>query len=148
MTNISAAIGLAQLKKLDTFNQKRRENAEHLTSNLNEVDGLETPYVSPDINHVFHQYTIKINDNFSPSRDEFAEYLKKKEIGFGVYYPLPIHRQPLFEKLGYTDEKVNCPTSQDITKKVISLPVHPGLTQNDLDYIVESVRRQEKWMSA
>lgn len=144
MTNIAAAIGLAQLKKLDHYNSKRKENASFLTSNFEKIQGITPPYVSSSVEHVFHQYTIRIEDEFPISRDEFTNHLKDRGVGFGIHYPLPIHKQPLFQKLGYNDKNVNCPVSSEMTKKVLSLPVHPGLTRDDLERIVESMQLVEE----
>ena len=78
-------------------------------------------------------------------------HLQENNIGFGIHYPLPLHRQPLFEKLGYTDENVNCPVASRISKQVFSLPVHPHLSNDDLECIAENIKlvgEQEPWMSA
>jgi len=139
MTNIAAAIGLIQLKKLDYNNSKRGKNAKYLTNKFQEIVGIKSPYVSPYVKHVFHQYTIRVEDDFPLSRDEFADYLKNKGVGFGIHYPIPIHRQPLFEKLGYTDENVDCPVSSEMSEKVLSLPVHPYLSNDDLAHIIETI---------
>jgi perosamine synthetase len=151
MTDILAALGLVQLKKLDEWNSTRRANARYLTSKFEKIDGVTPPYVSPYAQHVFHQYTVKIEDSFPLSRDDFTDYLKNKGIGFGIHYPLPIHQQPIFQKLGYDDDKVQCPVSSEMSHKVVSLPVHPGLSQENLEYVVETTRsvgEQELWMSA
>ena len=94
---------------------------------------------------------MKVEDDFPLSRDKLCKHLKENNIGFGIHYPLPLHRQPLFEKLGYTDENVNCPVASDMSKKVLSLPVHPHLSNGDLKRIVENIgllEEQEPWMSA
>jgi perosamine synthetase len=151
MTDILAAIGLVQLKKLDQWNSKRRANARYLTSKFEKINGVTPPYISPYVKHAFHQYTVKIEDSFSLSRDDFTKYLKNKGISFGIHYPLPIHQQPVFQKLGYDDEAVNCPVSSEVSNKVVSLPVHPGLSRENLEYIVETTRlveEKELWMSA
>lgn len=140
MTNIAAAIGLPQLERLDAGNTKRRENARYLTKELQKIKGIVTPYVAPDANHIFHQYTIRIEKDFSLSRSQLIDTLKEKGIGFGIHYPRPIHKQPLFEHLGYTNEIVNCPVSLEMSEKVLSLPVHPGVTQTDLEYIVNVIK--------
>jgi perosamine synthetase len=140
MTNIAAAIGLPQLEKLDENNKKRRENASFLTKELKEIRGIIPPYVLPSVTHIFHQYTIRIEDDFPLPRSKLTEILKEKGIGFGIHYPIPIHKQPLFEKMGYTDKKVNCPISMEMAEKVLSLPVHSGVTRTDLEYIVNTIK--------
>lgn len=133
MTNIAAAIGLEQLKKLDRYNKKRRENAAYLTENLKDLDWLETPVVPDDRDHVFHQYTIKVEN-----RDNFLDHLEENEIGYGIHYPIPAYRQPLYKRLGY--DSCNLPVAEKLCEKVVSLPVHPALSQADLEKIVEVVK--------
>jgi dTDP-4-amino-4,6-dideoxygalactose transaminase len=82
---------------------------------------------------VFHQYTIRI-----PDRDNAAQKLKEKGIGVGIHYPTPIHLQPLYKKLGYTDA---LPVAETASREVLSLPVHPALTRDDLDYIIQTIAR-------
>ena len=151
MTDIAAAIGIVQLEKLDSFNKKRKENAMLLTKELKDIKGLITPFVKDYVNHVFHQYTIRLENIFPVSRDKLANNLKENNIGFGIYYPKPIHRQGLLEKLGYTDENVNCPNSIDISEKVLSLPIHPAVSKKDIKKIAEVIKlvgEQKIWMSA
>ncbi|WP_322798919.1 DegT/DnrJ/EryC1/StrS family aminotransferase [Thermoflexus sp.] len=130
MTDIQAAIGLAQFRKLEKFNQIRQANARYLTQHLR---GVVTPYVPSDRTHVFHQYTIRVPCG---KRDALKEFLQKRGIGSEVYYPLPIHRQPLYQKLGYDGY---FPEAERAAKEVLSLPVHPALTPSDLKAIVEAV---------
>ncbi|HDI02675.1 MAG TPA: DegT/DnrJ/EryC1/StrS family aminotransferase [Candidatus Aenigmarchaeota archaeon] len=130
MTDIQAAIGLVQLKKLDKLNAKRAENAEFLTSELKDL--VQTPYVSPGVKHVFHQYTIKVNN-----RDSLLKKLNDSGIGARVYYPKPIHKQPLYQKMGYRD---SLPVAEKVSSMVISLPIHPALTEDDLNLIVDTIK--------
>ncbi|MCD6239851.1 MAG: DegT/DnrJ/EryC1/StrS family aminotransferase [Thermotogae bacterium] len=135
MTNIQAAIGIAQLRKLEDFNEERIRNAEYLSGHLKAP--LETPYRKKDVKHVYHQYVVKIKKDFSMRRNEFINYLSEKGIGSAIHYPLPIHRQPLYQKLGYPKDL--CPVSTELSKVVLSLPVHPALTDDDLRYICETI---------
>jgi perosamine synthetase len=137
MTDIAAAIGICQLKKLDGFNRQRIEHARFLTERLGEIRGLITPFVAPDVRHVFHQFTIRVTGAFGMSRDELKQRLKDKGIMTEVYYPLPIHKQPLYKELGYND---SLPNAEKTGGEVLSLPVHPLLTEEDLDYIVETIK--------
>jgi dTDP-4-amino-4,6-dideoxygalactose transaminase len=131
MTDLAAAIGLAQLNKLKEWNSIRRDNAAYLTSALSQVECIVPPKVRPDAEHVFHQYTIRI-----PDRDHSAQKLKEKGIGVGIHYPTPIHRQPLYQQLGYMDI---LPVAEAASREVLSLPVHPSLSRADLDCIIEAV---------
>ncbi len=129
MTNIAAAIGLAQLSKLDDFNSARIGNAAYLTERIHKVI---TPTVRPGVKHVFHQYTVRVPSG----RDEAVEELREAGVGVGIYYPIPIHQQSLYRGLGYHDR---FPAAEQAASEVLSLPVHPALTQEDLDKIVEVV---------
>jgi len=133
MTNVNAAIGLEQLKKLPEFNRKRRENAGYFNENIN-VKGIVLPKVDKNSKHVYHQYTIRVTNNCSKTRDEIIKFLRSNEIFPQVYYPLPIHKQKLYEK-DYDNESY--PVTERICNEVLSLPVHPSLTQEDLSKIVD-----------
>jgi perosamine synthetase len=138
MTNIAAAIGRVQLKKLDEWNAKRIENAKLLTEGISKIKGLTPPYVDPRVKHVFHQYVIRVEDDFSLSRDELMERLRERGIGTAVHYPIPVHHQPFYQKLGYP--KDICPNAIEASKKVLSLPVHPAVSREDIDYIIQTLR--------
>ncbi len=131
MTDVHAAIGLAQLRKLEMFNQKRRKNAQYLSSHLK---GVATPVVPDGYEHVFHQYTIRVGDG---KRDGLITHLQEKGIGCGVYYPVPIHQQTVYVKdLGYNQ---TLPEAERAAQEVLSLPVHPDLSESDLEAIVTAV---------
>jgi len=137
MTDMQAAIALAQLKKLDDFTDKRIKNAKLLSEGLKDVQGIKIPFVNPDVKHVFHQYTIKI-DGFQKSRDELIEYLKNKGIGSAVFYPKPLHLHPHFMKLGYKEGDFQI--AEKIAKQVLSLPVHPSVTDQEIKTIIEAFK--------
>ena len=135
MTDIAAAIGLVQLKKLDGFNDSRTKNAQYLLNSLNNIKGMSLPYIDRRCKHVFHQFTVRIrNDIF---RDEIVSLLNKRGVGTGIYYPLPIHKQPYYKDLGYND---SLPVSEKASEEVFSLPVHPSINKTDLDTISEILR--------
>jgi perosamine synthetase len=131
MTDISAAIGLAQLKKLDKFNQKRIENAAYLSEHINEIKGIKAPYVMDEVRHVFHQYTIQVENG---SRDEWIKFINENGVGTGIHYPIPIYKQELYQDLGFDDY---CPEAEKAANEVISIPVHPSLKVEDLEKIVQ-----------
>jgi perosamine synthetase len=134
MTEISAAIGRVQLKKLDKFNEIRVKNAEYLSKNLNH-EGIEIPLVEEGKTHVFHQYTIRVTGSFPLTRDELQKHLLDKGIGCRVYYPQPLHRLPLFKSCAHKDLK----KSEEASLQVLSLPVHPGVEHEDLDFIITGI---------
>ena len=131
MTDVHAAIGLAQLGKLERFNRQRIANAQYLTEHLK---GVTTPVVPEGTHHVFHQYTIRVSDG---RRDDLAAYLRENGVGTGIYYPVPIHQQTYYvNELGYD---MTLPEAERATEEALSLPVHPALEQADLETIVELV---------
>ncbi len=137
MTDISAAIGIVQLKKLDKFNLRRRKNAEYYSANLS-AKGLVKPKVAGNVQHVYHQYVVRLTAEFPLSRTTFMEYLKAKGIGSAVHYPIPIHRQPLYAPVAELDP---CPVATRLAASVLSLPVHPSLDTKDLAYICETINK-------
>ncbi len=134
MTDIAAAIGLEQLKKLPDFNGKRQENASIYQEELKGIPGLTLPRIDVDCEHVFHQYTIRTRE-----RDDLAAYLQAEKIGTGIHYPIPLHQQPLFRER--TNENQSFPQSQKASKEVLSLPVHPALSEEELAYVVDMVKK-------
>jgi dTDP-4-amino-4,6-dideoxygalactose transaminase len=129
MTDIAAAIGLAQLPKLPSANDRRRAIAARYDA---ELRGVITPRVRPDVTHVYHQYTIRVRE-----RDAFAERLGERGVGSAIYYPVPVHRQKPFVALGYGDESY--PVTDRLTDEVLSIPVHPSLTEDEVATVIGAV---------
>jgi perosamine synthetase len=134
MTNIQAAIGRVQLRKLNLWNEVRSRNAKLLTEGISRIRGLTPPYVDSRVKHVWHQYVVRVEDDFKLRRDELAEYLRLKGVETSIHYPMPIHWQPLYRRLGYPRDI--CPNAVDASMRVLSLPVHPLLREDELNYIV------------
>lgn len=133
MTDIHAAIGLAQLQKLAQFTRVRQANARYLSSNLK---GVTVPFVPEVCEHVYHQYTVRVPDG---RRDALRTQLHERGIGAEIYYPVPIHKQNFYVKeLGYD---LQLPKAEQAALQVLSLPVHPALSQIDLATIVDGVNR-------
>jgi len=129
MTDIAAAIGLAQLPKLPAYNERRRAIAARYDR---ELRGVLTPFVRPAVTHVYHQYTIRVRD-----RDAFAETLKERGVGSAIYYPVPVHRQKPFIALGYGDDAL--PVTDRLTAQVLSIPVHPSLSDDEVSAVIGAV---------
>lgn len=134
MTNVLAAIGLVQMQYIRGWNEKRIANAAYLSSHITSV---RPPVVKESYRHVFHQYTVVAPEG--ADRDAMVKQLNDRGVGTRVYYPLPVHEQPIFQKMGYG--KLDLPVTVNLTKRVFSLPVHPSLSQEDLEYIVEQINR-------
>ncbi len=133
MTDVHAAIGLEQLKKLETNNAIRRKNASYLSLHL---QGLITPVTPPGCEHVFHQYTVRVPGG---KRDALRVFLQENGIGSEVYYPVPVHKQDFYtQHLAYHAEFTQ---AERLSGEVLSLPIHPALSQADLDLIVEKVNQ-------
>lgn len=135
MTEISAAIATEQLKKIDRFNDIRRKNAKFLNESLNNIPEIITPFEKPDCKHVFHQYTILVNRK---KRDVVADHLKKNGIGYSIFYPEPLHLSKHLEKMGYKEG--DFPVAEDISHRVISLPIHPLVSEPDLVKIADTLK--------
>jgi perosamine synthetase len=127
MTDIHAAIGRVQLTRLPEWTAKRQANAAFFSENL---AGVVTPPTAEGAVHVFHQYTIRVVDH---DRDRFAEELAARGVGSGVYYPTPIHRLPSFAL------DLDLPTTELVASQVLSLPIYPSLTDDELGTIVDAV---------
>ena len=127
MTDIHAAIGRVQLTKLAGWTAKRQANAAFLSEN---ITGVVTPPIARGAVHVFHQYTIRVVDHV---RDRFAEELAARGVGSGVYYPTPIHRLPSF------GQSLSLPDTELAASQVLSLPIYPSLTDNELETIATAV---------
>jgi dTDP-4-amino-4,6-dideoxygalactose transaminase len=127
MTDIHAAIGRVQLRKLESWTKARQENAAFLSRHLRNVI---VPHVEPEAVHVWHQYTVIIPDH---DRDAFAKQLSANGVGSGVYYPTPIHRLDSFRRPD------DLPNTEYVAARCLSLPVHPALKQRQLDKIVSVV---------
>src|ERR1051325_4658193 len=130
---LQAAILSAKLPHLAEWSAKRRKNARYYDEALAGIDGICAPVIDPKNESIFNQYTIR-----AQRRDELQGYLKEKGIGTSVYYPLPLHQQPCFAYLGYREG--SCPESERAAKEVLSLPIYPELTRDQLDEVVDAVR--------
>lgn len=134
MTDVHAAIGRAQLTKVDTWTAQRQRNAAALDTGLAGIPGITVPVVRDGAVHVYHQYTIRVADG---ERDRFREALKNEHgVGAGVYYPIPNHRLP---SLAGFAPNLELPEAERAAAEVLSLPVHPSLAPSDLERIIAGV---------
>lgn len=129
MTDIHAAIGRVQLKKLSANNETRIKNAEYYAQHLR---GVLTPFTHPLASHVFHQYTLRIP---ASERDQFMAELNEKGVETGIYYPKPINELPAYQI------DADTPHSKLAAQEVISIPVHPTLSQSQLEYVVDTINK-------
>jgi len=129
LTDIAAAIGTEQLQKLESFNQKRRENARCLQERLSKIAGLILP--TENSGQVYHQFTIRITPEFGKTREEIISLLTEKGIGSAIFYPVSIHQQKAYPEYHH----LQFPVSEKVAREVLSLPIHPEVTEKDLEKI-------------
>ena len=140
MTDVAAAIGREQLRKLPGWTERRQANAAALNAELAGIRALRTPFVAADATHVYHQYTVRVADG---RRDALRAHLTAQGVGSGVYYPTPTHRLAPFLALGEQALRAPLPETDRAADEVLSLPVHPTLTDADLVRIGQAVRSFE-----
>lgn len=136
MTDIHAAIGRTQLRHVADWTASRQANAAFLDDNL---EGVVVPPVAPGAVHVYHQYTIRVEPG---ERDRMVQAMREEyQVGSGVYYPIPNHR---LDSLKHFAPGLDLPETERAARQVISLPVHPSLTESDLERIVAAVNATAK----
>jgi perosamine synthetase len=131
MTDVHAAIGLAQIDRLPQFTSRRKANAEYFNANIKSVI---TPKSLDDYGHVWHQYTIRVNS--SRDRDLAVKQLNEAGVGTGIFYPVPAHRHDYMRDIV---GDVHMLVAERLSQEVISIPVHPQLSQEELEKIVVEV---------
>jgi dTDP-4-amino-4,6-dideoxygalactose transaminase len=134
LDELQAAILNVKLPHLERWSEERRKRAAYYTEKLNEkLNGIvETPVEKEENHHVFHQYTLRV-----PERDQLQQYLKEQSISTMIYYPLPLHMQPVFKDLGYKEGDL--PEAEKAAKEVLSLPMYPELKHEEQDYVIEMI---------
>lgn len=132
LDSIQAAILRVKLRSLDRHNVLRSEFARMYSERLHDV--VLTPKTFPDRKHIFHQYTIRTNQ-----RDRLSNHLKGEGIPSAIYYPVPLHLQKAYQNLGY--KKGDFPISEKFSEEVLSLPMHPHLKEEEVDFITASIKK-------
>lgn len=136
LNTINAAIGREQLSLLPQWLKKRRTNARRYNSKLRNVDGIILPPADSDeIISAWHQFVIR-----TERRDELITYLSQKGIETGIHYPIPIHRQPIYEK-EYAKTEAVLPETESWSRQVLSIPVHQNMNSDEVDFIAESIKQ-------
>jgi perosamine synthetase len=135
MTDMNGAMGLVQLEKLEGMNARRAANAGYFDRHIR-CPGIATPVVRPDSTHVYHQYVLKIGKGAKLTRDGLMQALAARGVGTAVHYPRPVHDQPLYQN---RQGRAPCPVSGRLASSVLSLPVHPLVSEEDLEAIARAV---------
>jgi len=139
MTDIQAALGLAQLRKLDGFQRRRRAVATAYTSAFRDLDALEVPSERTDVESAWHLYVLRLNTAaLRIGRDHFIEELTARNIGTSVHF-IPIYRHPFYRDF-YGLQPAAFPVTEGHYRRMLSLPLHPGLSDQDVADVIEAVR--------
>jgi perosamine synthetase len=138
LTDLQAALGLSQMARLPKLTARRRDHAARLSEGLSHLPGLVTPTVRDGAGHVFHQYTVRVTADARLGRDELARALAAAGIGNAIYYPRPIHAYECYRAHPRVQVEP-MPEAEKAAAEVLSLPVHPLLSEQDLDRIIGSV---------
>jgi len=143
MTDIQAAVGIEQLKKLDTFNRLRNENAEYLTKALTNIPGLVLPKVPDEFKHTFHLYMVQMDENeFGMNREDFIyAMLHQYGIKLGTHYPA-LHLTQAFKRRGHRPGE--CPVAEAAAERLVTLPLNPRQKKEHLDYMADAIRSLAK----
>ncbi|MBI4558323.1 MAG: DegT/DnrJ/EryC1/StrS family aminotransferase [Candidatus Hydrogenedentes bacterium] len=139
MTDIQAAVGIEQLKKLDRFNQRRIENAAYLTKGLRDIPGLTLPTVLPGRKHVFHLYPVQIDPiEYGMTKEDFVyAMLHERGIKVGTHY-IPLHWSTAFQRRGF--KRGQFPVTEAVAERLVTLPINPRQAREALDYLIDSIR--------
>jgi dTDP-4-amino-4,6-dideoxygalactose transaminase len=132
MDGVQAAVLLTKFRHLDDWNSRRMNNAHYYTPRLENIDGIAPPTEDDGCHHIYHQYVIRCKQ-----RDRLRQFLSDREIGTGVYYPLPLHLQPCFSNLGY--RAGDFPIAEAAAQEVLALPVYPELTRDQQDAVIDAI---------
>lgn len=135
LDTMQAAILRIKLRHLDEYHNARQQAAAYYDQALSSIDGLSIPFRSTFSSHIFHQYTIRVSEKI---RDELKTFLAEKKVPSMVYYPLPLHLQGAYQDLGY--QKGDLPVAEQLSREVLSLPMHTELSTEQLAYICEQVK--------
>jgi dTDP-4-amino-4,6-dideoxygalactose transaminase len=131
LDEMQAALLRVKLRRLDDWQSRRGQIAVRYDAGLGELD-VETPFVRPGVTHVYHQYTIRV-----ARRDELIEFLRERDVGSMIYYPLPLHLQKMYHDLDYAEGSL--PVSESAGREVLSLPIYPELTDEQVRTVVDTI---------
>jgi dTDP-4-amino-4,6-dideoxygalactose transaminase len=134
LDTLQAAVLSVKLKHVDEAIKKRASIAMLYKERLNQCESVRLPMVKGDQNQVYYVFNILVEN-----RDGLAEHLKKNEIGYSIYYPMPLHMQKCFEYLGY--KKGDFPVAERVSQRIIALPIYPEITVDEIDYVCDTIKK-------
>jgi perosamine synthetase len=138
LSDLHAAIAVEQVKKLESFTKTRQLNAKILADGLIDIPGIVVPSTAPNRTHVYHQFTIRVTDESRIGREALIMGLKEKGIGSAVFYPKGLHLVDHVKKLGFKEG--DFPVTEEATRQVVSLPVHPGVSESDANAVIRAIQ--------
>lgn len=139
MTELQGALGVAQMQRLSGIVEARRRHAAHLDAALAGIEGLVLPTIPDGREHVYHQYTVRVTDRARIGRDDLVAGLRERGVDAGVYYPRAVYDYDCFRREPRVGHP-SAPAAETVAREVVSLPVHPRLTEEDLSRVAEGVR--------
>ena len=134
MSNLHAAIGVVQLSKLDEMNAKRQTNAGYYLEHLKGIESLTLPHIEEGNEHVWQMFTIQVDKDL---RDDMVNYLRDQGIGASVHFDPPVHEMQPYKNLKGAD---NLPVTNEVYKIVMTLPMYPHLSKDQLDYVIKHIK--------
>lgn len=134
LSDVMCALGKSQLRKLDTFVAKRRMIAQRYTEKLKDINDIVLPYQAEECSSSWHLYVIQVDEK---KRKQIYTRMREKGIGVDVHY-LPVYKHPYFQENGY--QKICCPKAEKLYARVLSIPIYYGLTDEQQDYVIETIR--------
>jgi perosamine synthetase len=141
MTEIEAAMGLVQLKKLDGLNSKRIENSQYLLDRVRELPWARVPVASKDVKHTYFWCPLMVREDSGKTIDDLKKHLKDHNVGFRQRYREPLYRQPVLKRMGLDYSGLHLPNVERVAGQVIGLPNHAGLSQEEVEYILKILRQ-------
>jgi dTDP-4-amino-4,6-dideoxygalactose transaminase len=135
LDTVQAAVLITKLNYLDRWNKMRQQNASLYNALLSNISGIVTPNISKGVKHVYHLYVIRIEDG---DRDELRKYLQQNGVQTGIHYPKPIHLTQAFSYLGYREG--DFPVAENYAKQILSLPMYPELTTEQIEYVAHKIK--------
>jgi dTDP-4-amino-4,6-dideoxygalactose transaminase len=135
MSNVLAALGASQIKRLDDMNRRRREHAEGYTDDLKELEGLELPIEAAKTQHSWQMYTVRLRER---DRTGFLTALRESGIGASVHFDPPVHRQPYYEAM--FKRRTDLRVTEQVASSIVTLPLWPAMTTAQRAHVATCVR--------
>ena len=134
MSEMQAAVGLAQLRQLPGWVLRRQEIAQRYLDAFADLDWLDLPVVRPEIGHAWHLFVVQVDE-----RDRFMQHLGEQGVASGIHYPIPCHRQPVYSEHSQYEEGT-LPFTERVCERIVSIPIHPLHTEEEIERVIEAVR--------